>query len=84
MSELNKTQLKNYKFFEAHLPEYLKDKLLNGKYLVIQNETIVSSFDTFDSAINSALSNYSPEEFIIQQVIDESNTINFLYSAKAV
>ena len=84
MSGLNEIQLKNYEFFEAKLAEYLKNPLLAGKYVIIQNETLINSYDSFDLAINTALSNYSPEEFIIQQVIDESSTINFLYSAKAV
>ncbi len=84
MSELNETQLKDYEFFRTNLTEYLKNPLLADKYVIIWNETLINSFDSFNLAINSALSNYSPEEFIIQQVIDESNIINFLYSARAV
>ena len=74
-------QRKDYKFFNEHLPEYLKDKRLVGKHLVIAGQTVRGFFDTFDAALKSALASYTFGQFIIQEVVDENEIVHFLSPA---
>jgi len=72
-------QERNYSFFKANLESYLKDPLINGKYVIIFNEELKHIFDTFDAAIRYAVKNF-PLGFIIQQIIDENKIVNFTRS----
>lgn len=78
---LSEAQQKNYKFFSEHLAEYLKDPITNGKYAVIYEEELKGVYDTFESAYSYACANLPVGEFIIQQVIDSSDVVEFLWSA---
>jgi hypothetical protein len=77
---LSEAQSKSYEFFKAHLDEYLGDPLKVGKYAVIYNSELRGLFDSFGSACVFAGS-IAVKDFIIQRIIDESKTIDFLYSA---
>lgn len=74
---------KNIDFFQKELPDLLKDIAYQGKFIVINNEQIKGSYDSFESALNFAVSNFSANDFIIQQVIDDKERINFIRSAIA-
>lgn len=74
-------QQDDYKFFTEHLPEFLKDKRLIGKYLVIADKAEQGFYDTFETALQSALTKYSMGDFIIQEVVDESQIVNFVFPA---
>jgi hypothetical protein len=77
---LSEIQSKSYEFFKANLNEYLSDPLKVGKYAVIYNSELRGLFDSFESACVFAGS-IAVKDFIIQRIIDESKTIDFLYSA---
>ena len=72
----------NYEYFRQSLPELLSDPLKEGKYAVIYNMSIDGLFDTFEAAYREACLKYSAD-FIVQQIIDDTKIINFLYSAVA-
>jgi len=73
---------KNITFFERELSQLLLNPIYKNKFVVIFNEQIVGSYDTFETALQFALSQYPSNEFIIQQVIDEKEQINFLWAAE--
>jgi hypothetical protein len=77
---LTDIQMKNYEFFKEHLGEYLADSLKRGKYAVVYDLKLQGLFDTFEAACVSAYST-SANDFVVQQVIDESEIVDYLYSA---
>ena len=77
-------QLANLKYFNGRLPVILKDELLAGKFVVVHEEKIKGSFDTFESALRSAVAQFPADEYVIQQVISDADTISFLFSASRV
>ncbi len=81
MSTGNNLKEKNLKYFQDNLQEFLKNPVYRHKYLVIHNEEVKGSFDTFAAALEDALAHCSQDEFVVQQVLDESEQINFLKSA---
>lgn len=78
---LSAAQQKNYDFFLKHLQEYLSSPILKGKFVQIFNEELTGAFDTFEAAYVDACAKLPLGEFIIQQVIDGSETVEFLWSA---
>ena len=77
MSKISANQ-KNLDFFENRLPDLLKDESFKGKFVVIHETTIKGTYDNFEESLSFALAHYTPNEFLIQQVVDESEYINFL------
>ncbi|MDR3208947.1 MAG: hypothetical protein LBT45_03820 [Rickettsiales bacterium] len=61
---------KNLEFFETHLAELSKDYY--GKYVIIFNESVIGSKDTFELAYDYAIKELHLEEgtFIIQHCVD--------------
>ncbi|GBR74044.1 hypothetical protein NO1_1280 [Candidatus Termititenax aidoneus] len=82
-SNLTSVQLKNFEFFKGQLNEYLQDPLLKHKFVVIHNSKLQGAFDTFENALSDAVFKYPANEFIVQQVISDDETVGFLYSAVA-
>ena len=82
MNDFTDKQLKNIAYFRTNLTEFLNNELLRNKYLVIVNEKIQNSFDTIELAVNYAITTgLLPGEFIIQQVINEDEVVNFVKAA---
>ena len=79
--ELTSTQNENLVFFKSILPQLLADKLKAGKFVVVHDKQVQYVADTFDNALKHATTHFATGEFIIQQVIDESSTISFLFCA---
>lgn len=71
---------KNLNFFYENLRKYLDDPNLINKYLVIHDRKIIKSFGSFAEALKFSEGRLPENEFIIQQVIDEDEKINFLFS----
>ncbi|MCM0607268.1 MAG: hypothetical protein KA715_14360 [Xanthomonadaceae bacterium] len=71
----------NLAFFNQKLTELLNDKAYTHKYVVISNKEIKNVFDTFSSALEFASANFTQGDFLIQQVVDQKDQINFLRSA---
>ena len=72
---------KNLDFFNQKLNDLLADPIYANKYAVIHAQQIKNVFDTFSLALEFAVANLPQEEFIIQQVISQSDQINFIRSA---
>lgn len=77
-TEINDKQ-KNFEYFKANLSDLIKK--YNGKYLVLENQSVKSFFDSFSNALEWAVKNCKEGSYIIQQATDEKEQINFLRSA---
>ena len=78
---LNDKQSANYRFFKSHLEEYLNSPLTKGKFGIFFNESLQGTFDSFDAAYSDACTKFPADEFIIQQLVDSSDVVDFLWSA---
>jgi hypothetical protein len=68
-------------FFREKLDSLADDPAYKMKYVVVYNSEIVEVSDTFGNALIEAVAKYPQNEFIIQQVIRESDIVSFLYPA---
>lgn len=76
---LTENQQKATAFFQANLEKWAANPLYKMKYVVILNDKIAGFFDTFSNAICDAAAKYPQGDFIIQQIINDEEIINFLY-----
>ena len=74
-------QKMDLEYFYNKLPEYLADALYKHKFVLINNKNIDGVFDTFENAITSAASKFQPGEYIIQQIISDTEVTEFIYPA---
>ena len=82
MSEsLSERQQEDIKFFYSKLEDMLADPLYRHKFAVVHDKKIEGIFDTFENAITDAVGRFQPYEFVIQQIISDKETSDFLYSA---
>ena len=80
---LTKEQQDNLKFFYSQLNALLENPIYRQKYALIHDQKIDGVFDTFENALNDAVSKFQPYEYVIQLVISKNETSGFLYSAFA-
>ena len=78
---LSEAQKRNYKFFEDNLNAYLQDPILRGKYAVLYDEKLQGVYDSFGAAYTAACSGFPTDEFIIQQIINSAEVVEFLWTA---
>ena len=78
---LSETQRKNYDVFSKNLREYLQNPIMKGKYAVFCNEKLQGVYDSFEAAYSAACSEFPIGDFVIQQIIDSSEIVEFLWSA---
>ena len=78
---LSDAQQEDLQFFYNKLDELLKEPLLKHKFLVIHDKKIEGAFDSFENAVTNAASRFQPYEFVIQQVISDTEVSGFLYPA---
>lgn len=84
MEELwTETQKVNLKFFLENHEKFLKNPLYKMKFLVISNQEVSGIFDTFENALTYAVVAVPQGEYVIQQVVSDKETVNFLYPAMA-
>ena len=81
MIKLTEKQEKEYAFFRNNLEEFLNNDLLKGKHVIIADEKIQKTFDTFDAAIDYAIDNFEEGTYIMQEIIDEREIISFTRTA---
>jgi hypothetical protein len=74
----NETQQANLAYFQQELPRLLGDPLFRGKYVVIHDHGIRHTADTFENALKFAVETYPADEFVIQQVVSDDESINFV------
>jgi len=82
MSDLSEKQKVNSAYFKQNLNQFLSNPMLKNKFIIIHDEKMVGSFDSFENALNDAIQKYPNNEFVIQQVISESDTVSFLFAAR--
>ena len=75
-------KIANIEFFKAHLADFLADPLKRNKFVVIHAQSVKGTFDTFEAALQHAVAGYPAAEFVIQQVVDEREVINFIRAAR--
>lgn len=78
---LSSAQEKNYAFFMKNLPVYLSNPITKGKFAVFCDEEMKGVYDTFEAAYEDACAKFQMGEFIIQQIIDSSDVVEFIWSA---
>ena len=78
---LTDIQQENLQFFYSKLDELLSEPQNKYKFTIINDKKIEGTFGTFENAISYAVSKFQPYEFIIQQIILDTERIGFLYSA---
>lgn len=72
---------RNFTYFQANLPNWLTDPAYKHKFVVIHNQQIKGVFDQFSAALEFAVANHPPDEFVIQQVLAEHEQINYIRAA---
>lgn len=77
----SETIKKNIDYFQAELPRLLQDVAYKGKFVIIHDAKINGVFDSFEAALTDAVAKFRPNDFIIQEVIDEKERANFIRSA---
>jgi len=77
MNNFTEKQEKDIIFFKNSLSDFLTNDLLKHKFVVISNEKLQKSFDTLQSALEYAVENFNKGDYIIQQIIDDKEVINF-------
>jgi len=80
---LSEKQQEDLEFFYSKLDELLANQLYKHKYALIHDKNIEGIFDTFENAITDAVSRFQPYEFVIQQIISDTEVPGFLYAAYA-
>jgi predicted DNA-binding WGR domain protein len=78
MRKFTEAQAKELAYFRENVAEFLKDNNLRFRHVLISGEQIVKSFDRIDLAAQYASENFKQGEYIIQQVIDENDLVNFV------
>lgn len=78
---ISPAQERNLDYFQQNLPAWLKDPVYRHKHLVIHGQKICGSYDQPGTAFEYAVANLPQGEFIIQQVVDESEVASFLSRA---
>jgi len=80
---LTEKQQEDLKFFYSKLDELLVDPLYKRKYVLIHDKNIQGFYDTFENAITDAVIKFQPRDYVIQQIISDTEVSGFLYSAFA-
>ncbi len=75
-----KNMQKNRDFVEKNRKELLE--AYRNKYLLIVDQEVVDSFDTYEKAAEVALSNYGEEGNFLIHHMTEKEPLNFVLSAK--
>jgi hypothetical protein len=76
-------QQENLVYFQENLEKFASDPLMKFKHIVIYNKVIAGIYDTFAAALTYAVQNLPQGEYVIQEVILDSDVVSFLYPAIA-
>lgn len=63
----------NYIYFEKNLPDFLKEH--KDEFVLISNQKVIGFFKDMNLALNEAKRKYASGEFIIQPVLEGSDSI---------
>jgi hypothetical protein len=70
---------KNYAFVESKIDEFLN--IYRNKYILVYDEKVVGSFDTYETAATEGINNYGPDSGFLVHYVTETAVLNFIMSA---
>ena len=76
-------QQQDIAFFNENVEKWVENPLYKSKFAVISNKEIKGLYDSFETALSTAVGTFSVGEYIIQQILSENDTVNFLSPALA-
>ena len=76
---LSDDQQKNYDYFQEHLSDYIDDPTKHFKFGVFFDCELRGVYDTFQTALLEACAYYPVGHFIIQQLVDPSESLNYVW-----
>jgi len=76
-------QKQDIEFFNEKIEEWAKNPFYNQKFVIISGKELRGFYDTFETALRIAAVNFGAGEYIIQQVLPDNKTVNFLSPALA-
>lgn len=71
----------NYEFYLTQKKDLLSDQGKKYKFVVIYEKELKRFFDDFETAFLWAKNEYLDENFIIHQIVDESEITHFVYDS---
>ena len=77
-------QKQDIAFFNENLKIWVNGPLYRLKFVIISGKELKGMHDTFEAALGAAAMAYGNGKYIIQQILPESETINFLSPALAL
>jgi len=81
---LTERQQEDIVFFNENLEIWAKNPLYKLKFVIISGKELKGIYDTFEAALGAAVVAYGSGEYIIQQILPENETVNFLSPAYPV
>jgi hypothetical protein len=79
-----KKQKQDIAYFNENLETWAQNPLYRLKFVIISGQDIKGIYDTFEAALEAAAVSYASGDYIIQQIICDDDTVNFLYPALAI
>jgi hypothetical protein len=77
-------QKQDIAYFNENLETWASNPLYRLKFVVISGKELRGIYDTFEAALETAAMSYGSGEYIIQQILPENETVNFLSPALAL
>ena len=74
-------QKRDIDYFHNNLEIWANNPLYKLKFAIISGEDLKGIYDTFEAALGDAVKMYNFGEYIIQQILPENETVNFLSPA---
>ncbi|MDR0331421.1 MAG: hypothetical protein LBH93_06920 [Chitinispirillales bacterium] len=81
LADLNDKQNEALAYFESNRDDWVKNPLFKNKYAIIRENALAGIFDTFEAAITEAVQKYPEIDFIVQEIVSDSEVVNFYYPA---
>lgn len=75
----NENLLRNQQYVNEHVNEFLN--LYLNKYILIKDQEVVGSFDTYDAAAEEGIKAYGTKGDFLVYYVTESNPVNFISTA---
>jgi hypothetical protein len=76
-------QRQDIDFFNENIEKWTENPLYVAKFVVISAKEVKGFYDSFETALSSAVDNFNAGEYIIQQILPENDVVNFLSPALA-
>ena len=77
-------QQEDIAYFNENLETWSQNPLYKLKFVIISGRELKGIYDTFEAALGAAVVAYGSGEYIIQQILPEDETVNFLSPALAL